>query len=74
MIGCRWMGVVFGAPGTANVYAGELASDGGVVAWTALGALPMTRTNHLVRVGEFLVLTGSEMGPGDDAVLVSQVR
>lgn len=69
-------GQVFDAPGTAEVYAAQVAPDGSLSAWESRGALPMARTNHeLALVGDYLVLTGgAEMGPGDDAVLVSQVR
>lgn len=69
-------GAVFNAPGTSTVWAGEIASDGSVTSWRELGGLPMARTNHeMAQVGDYLVLTGgAAMGPGDDAVLVSQVR
>jgi hypothetical protein len=67
---------VFGAPGTTNVYAAPVASDGSVGTWQSVAALPMARTNHeLVLLGDYLVLTGgAAMGPGDATVLTAQVR
>jgi hypothetical protein len=66
---------VFGAPGTAQVFAAQIATDGSLGAWRE-SALPMGRTNHeLVVVGDYLVLTGgATMGPGDTTVLVAQAR
>jgi len=66
----------FGAPGTTNVFAALIQSDGALGAWQPTTALPMPRTNHeLVLVGDYLVLTGGATnGPGDTTVLVSQVR
>lgn len=65
---------VFGAPGTAQVFAAQI-TDGSLGDWRET-ALPMPRTNHeLVLAGDYLVLTGgATMGPGDSAVLIARVR
>jgi hypothetical protein len=66
---------VFGAPGTAQVFAAEVAADGSLGTWRE-SALPMGRTSHeLALVGDYLVLTGGALtGPGDATVLTAQVR
>ena len=67
---------VFGGSGTTATYAAHIEAGGALEAWQPATALPMGRTNHdLVRVGDFLVLTGgATSGGGDATVLVSQVR
>jgi len=66
---------VFGAPGTAQVFAAQVGTDGSLGTWRET-ALPMGRTNHeLALVDDTLVLTGGTlMGPGDATVLTAQVR
>jgi hypothetical protein len=67
---------VFGGGATTAVYAGQATADGTIAAWQAATPLPMPRTNHdMVRVGDYLVLTGgADTGPGDTTVLLAQVR
>ncbi|HEX5060024.1 MAG TPA: hypothetical protein VFV99_11725 [Kofleriaceae bacterium] len=66
---------VFGAPGTAQVFAAHATADGSLGAWRE-SALPMARTNHeLVVAGDYLVVTGGAViGPGDATVFTAQVR
>lgn len=66
---------VFGAPGTAQVFAAHVATDGTLGPWRE-SALPIARTNHeLALVGDYLVVSGgATMGAGDANVLVSRVR
>jgi hypothetical protein len=66
---------VFGAPGTSQVFAAQVAPDGSLGAWRET-ALPIGRTNHeLALVGDYLVVSGgATMGAGDANVLVSRVR
>ena len=68
--------MVFGAPGTTNVYAAQIASDGSLGTWQTTAALPVQRTNMaMALVGDYLVITGGAMnGPGASTVLVSRAR
>jgi len=67
---------VFGAAGTTDVFAAQLAADGTLASWQTATSLPVARTNHdMVLAGDFLVLTGGAAnGPGDATVLVARVR
>jgi len=66
----------FAAGGTTNVLAAPIAADGSLGAWQAKAPLPVARTNHeMVVVGDYLVITGgATSGPGDDQVMLAQVR
>ena len=67
---------VFGADGTANVFAAALDSDRTIIGWTTTTPLAIARTNHaLAQVGDYLVVTGGATnGPGDTLVLIAQDR
>ena len=77
-----WMFVVggrastFAADGTTTVIASPIAADGSLGAWQVSTALPVARTNHdMALVGDYLVVTGgAASGPGDDQVMLAQVR
>jgi hypothetical protein len=77
-----WMFVVggrastFAADGTTTVIAASIAADGSLGAWQVETSLPVARTNHdMALVGDYLVVTGgAASGPGDDQVMLAQVR
>jgi len=67
---------VFGAPGTASVYATPISPDGSLGTWQSATGLPVARTNHAMAVvGDYLIVTGGAAnGPGDTSVLLARVR
>lgn len=77
-----WMFVVggrastFSADGTTTVIASPIAADGSLGTWEVETSLPVARTNHdMALVGDYLVVTGgAASGPGDDQVMLAQVR